>query len=1427
MKKSDHLFLRFLSAILTAVMLLTTLTSIFTVSAENGAASVNDGGLITFEDGSFPEDVSGSAVADATVIAPAPGSGHGDYSLKRNYTTGNVTVRIYRAVKAGHTYNFSMYYYMVENTENRTKYTPWFAVFCGGKQVTAKYDATYNTWRNFNYKFTAEADAEYIDLVAAEVDAYFDDISLAENTNNSDYQRYDFDTIPMAAGSGTVNIVPVNGADGKPTSALKLTYPSSVGGKDEAYTALDAPLTAGESYKLSFDYTGSAVVRNMFNMQGWTPQQIITVNAPNTEIDSMDGQNHGLKTEAGEWKHYEIDVTANDSWAGMIFLTQNLANFTDFEGGTDIYFDNVVIERIVSYSVAAGAAEGGTATVSAETAVSGSRVTFTAVADMGYMFVGWKDSEGNIISTSAVYNHTVTADTILTPVFETFKYAEYDFEDGLIPAGCPDAVNYSPAASPDGGNGAYSLKHTSSNGSYNTFLFKSVKLLAGHTYMISYDYFADSSVSDANNFWQRIDLYSADDKYLDGSGVATASGNYNKWLTTGRRTEITEDGQYFGIMCSGEIYFDNIVIIDVSDTGEYYEDFSERPELALIDLGNSANAEITYVNDEIKGNVAVVSYNGGISANNIALPFSLEKDVTYRIRMTVKTEGWFTASYDGTKLDGANGIKSSEWTAHSWYVTGSDTNKSFYIATNESAAAKIYIADISVDIEKRKGDINNDGDITADDLAYLRKLLLGIPDNDIFETAADVNEDGYVNIIDLVKLKKKLSGVADVVDDASTLSLVYSSSNVQLEQSSLINLGDGSRFKRAVSGQDAYVIYRVANGITEAAIEYDLPVSCMENFTFEISNDASEWTAVSAQDVNAKEFENVNWIKYTEYLDRLGNSKYLKINFPSPDSNIDLLPGIRQVQINGVDGNALYSMFGYNSKLRSAKTFYIDSAGGNDSNDGLSAERAFRSIEKAFERTFVPGDRILFARGGTYSGSAELLGSGAENAAIAVGAYGEGDMPVVTGFDETSAIKVYGEYVEITDIEFTCPEGKNAISFYSDTGGAARGIKVSNCRFHDINSLETSESFNTHGTGGISFYGLGSRPSWFENAVVENNAFNKLGRDSVFVTSEWSCSDKKQKWGNRNLAIDGAPVFRSKNITVRNNKITGNAGDAILLIGVESSVIEYNTVADSILIGDRTDADIAWASVWYHSSYNSVIQYNEVYGNSGSNGGHDLQAFDLDIACDSCIVQYNYSHDNDGGFMLLCGTEASDGGAVRNSVVRYNLSVNDGIAGLSVFDITGSAVNSQIYNNTVFCGKNDVKLINFANYQKVNTLSSGTVFTNNIFYAADNVTVTYGYGDANTAPALSGAVFNSNVFFNITAPEYERLIAVNESKTADPELVSAGADYVGREAAGSAYKPKSGSYVLAGGKTVPDNGGRDYFGNEISSDSLLIGAVGA
>src|SRR6266853_1241476 len=81
-----------------------------------------------------------------------------------------------------------------------------------------------------------------------------------------------------------------------------------------------------------------------------------------------------------------------------------------------------------------------------------------------------------------------------------------------------------------------------------------------------------------------------------------------------------------------------------------------------------------------------------------------------------------------------------------------------------------------------------------------------------------------------------------------------------------------------------------------------------------------------------------------------------------------------------------------------AATFYVDAAGGIDTNDGLSPATAGKTVAKVNGATFAAGDQMLFKRGQVWNESLAPPSSGASGNPIVFDAYGTGEAPTLTGY---------------------------------------------------------------------------------------------------------------------------------------------------------------------------------------------------------------------------------------------------------------------------------------------------------------------------------------------------------------------------------------------------------------------------------------------
>ena len=81
-------------------------------------------------------------------------------------------------------------------------------------------------------------------------------------------------------------------------------------------------------------------------------------------------------------------------------------------------------------------------------------------------------------------------------------------------------------------------------------------------------------------------------------------------------------------------------------------------------------------------------------------------------------------------------------------------------------------------------------------------------------------------------------------------------------------------------------------------------------------------------------------------------------------------------------------------------TAYYVSENGNDGNDGLSPESAWRTNARVSEADLSEGDAVLFERGGLFRGQIKT------KPGVTYSAYGIGNKPKIYGYTENCAIPV-------------------------------------------------------------------------------------------------------------------------------------------------------------------------------------------------------------------------------------------------------------------------------------------------------------------------------------------------------------------------------------------------------------------------------------
>lgn len=492
-------------------------------------------------------------------------------------------------------------------------------------------------------------------------------------------------------------------------------------------------------------------------------------------------------------------------------------------------------------------------------------------------------------------------------------------------------------------------------------------------------------------------------------------------------------------------------------------------------------------------------------------------------------------------------------------------------------------------------------------------------------------------------------------------------------------------------------------------------------------------------------------------------------------------------------------------RIQSNTTYYVDAAcSGCDVNAGTSSGAPWQTLGKVNATTFGPGDRILFKAGGVWSGQLRPKGSGSNAAAITIDQYGSGAKPRINGGGSVSDA-VYLEsqaYWDINNLEVTndapAAAARTGIRVRNASGGALNHIHIQNVNVHNIKS-NASGYYGTN--AGIAVVADLTSSSW-NDVLISGNTVTTVERVGIFVgpTAQSPAPSNDNYLG----------FTHSTNVVVQNNVLTDLGNDGILAYVTNGAQLKGNTVSGftkrETSACPETYCNKPGAGIWVAASPNAVIQDNEVSGGVACcRDGIDGQAFDIDWGSDNVKVQYNYSHDNAGGFILLVLDSAVGAGSHQNdgAVVRYNVSRNDSCC-LINFSSDAFAVTNKlkIYNNTFYVPSG--RTLAFID-------SYGNGYINNAFDVNNNVI----YNLGSMGFRAGDGVYDGNVFYgnhNDQEPaDVHKLVS-------DPILVNPGSGGTGR-ASLDGYKLQASSPALNSGVLIADSGGRDFFGNSISSSA--------
>ncbi len=413
-------------------------------------------------------------------------------------------------------------------------------------------------------------------------------------------------------------------------------------------------------------------------------------------------------------------------------------------------------------------------------------------------------------------------------------------------------------------------------------------------------------------------------------------------------------------------------------------------------------------------------------------------------------------------------------------------------------------------------------------------------------------------------------------------------------------------------------------------------------------------------------------------------------------------------------------MFIWNTSSASAGngTAYYVHPDGSDENTGTSPEKPWKSIARANRQSLRPGDKLLFAGGKSFTGTLALdaKSAGTPENPVTIGSYGEGRAAIQAGTGSAVIVRDAGG-IEICDL--VCDGGDRTKN--NGCGIAVVNTLPGNKKLkHVVIRNVDAHGFgrDIRGEGGFFPAGCGilvggvaadGSKSGFEDILISGCSSYDNEFFGIYITGYWD--EKAKEFANRNVTVRDCRMYKN---TGDPDYKDNHSGSGLLVEDVDVGLVEGCTAWENGAMCNKAPGGPC--GIWAAVARKVVIQNCESFRNR-TGTSPDGDGFDLDGGCIECVIQYNYSHDNDGaGFLVYTysGAPQED----RGNIVRFNVSENDAVKlrqyGAIYVGNDGKGMSGvEVYNNTFITNQPAHALVN------IHGKNIGAAFRNNIFITKD------------------------------------------------------------------------------------------------------------
>jgi parallel beta-helix repeat protein len=418
-----------------------------------------------------------------------------------------------------------------------------------------------------------------------------------------------------------------------------------------------------------------------------------------------------------------------------------------------------------------------------------------------------------------------------------------------------------------------------------------------------------------------------------------------------------------------------------------------------------------------------------------------------------------------------------------------------------------------------------------------------------------------------------------------------------------------------------------------------------------------------------------------------------------------------------------------------ATTYYVDSANGNDSNNGNSPSSPWKTLAKINSSKFMPGDVILLRRESLWREQLNFPSSGSASAPIVIDSYGSGNLPVISGADlvppeswsgcdacgphiwqakadvkanvvifdgtkgnkkvSTSELSSPGDWFWDSNSLYVFSGEKPSIAYQHpgiETGARPSGLNltgisnvtVKNIAMSGANAIPYGEGA---GIWAITVHLDGPTPDslHFSHLIVSNGA-----GDGIHIENANRCSvDSVLVHDNEGAGIElhhsnGKFPITSGSIT--NNEIHHNGFNGIFVVGCpraercRSVVYPDGLIVTGIQITGNKVHDNG-AGIYLHETNDSVISGNVSYSNTNTTRKGEGYCVGLSGSSSNIVEKNDCYKARLSGIELSIDTGRPPFGSSEN-VLRYNVVHDDGTHG--IFTNYVPSQHNRILHNLIY-----------------------------------------------------------------------------------------------------------------------------------------------